>query len=175
VSSPDRPIPAPLRRVRNIIRTLRRVRARLLLMGRGSLASDLAIGPRARWLAHSAVKIGPRVSIGADFFLETGLIVEADVLISSRVAFISDDHVFDGTPTVITKQPRRPASSVYLEGDNLIGHGTIVLGPARIGRGTIIGAGSLVLGDLPANAICVGRPARVVRMRRQKGDPDGKA
>ncbi|MGQ0845820.1 MAG: acyltransferase [Sporichthyaceae bacterium] len=110
--------------------------------------------------------MGRHVYIGADFFLEADLFVGDDVLISSRVAVIGDDHPFDDSPLPITSHPRRGRSEVRIEGDNLIGHGTIIIAPATIGRGTIVGAGSLVTGDLPPDSVCVGRPARVIRKRR---------
>jgi len=42
-----------------------------------------------------------------------------------------------------------------------------VLPGVRIGRGAVIGAGSVVTKSIPANAIALGVPARVVRMRDQ--------
>lgn len=46
-----------------------------------------------------------------------------------------------------------------------LGAGVIVLPGVTIGDGTVVGAGSVVTGDLPANSICVGVPARPVRQR----------
>ena len=40
----------------------------------------------------------------------------------------------------------------------------LVLGPCEIGAHAVVGAGSLVLGDVPPYAIMVGRPAKLVRM-----------
>jgi len=51
-------------------------------------------------------------------------------------------------------------------GDDVwIGSHCVIVGGARIGSHSIIGAGSVVLGDIPAYAIAAGVPARVVRMR----------
>lgn len=162
----SRPIPGRFRLLRQAIRGFRRARAQISLGGRGKISHDVVLGARSRWLSRGDVRIGPRVYIGADFFVETSLIVGPDVLISSRVAIIGDDHPFDQPSLAITEHARRASPLVVLEGDNLIGHGTIVLGPCRIGQGTIVGAGSLVIGDLPSNTICVGRPAKSVGLRR---------
>lgn len=43
--------------------------------------------------------------------------------------------------------------------------GCIVLGPVTIGDGATIGAGAVVLDDIPAGAVAVGNPARVVKYR----------
>lgn len=148
------------------MRKMRRRKACAVLRGRGTLANDLVIGPRARWLSQGRVVIAKRVYIGADFFLEADLVIGEDVLVSSRVAIIGDDHPFDNSRAPVTQHGRRPPVTVTLEGDNLIGHGTIILGPSTVGRGTIVGAGSLVIGDLPPDSVCVGRPAKVVKSRR---------
>jgi acetyltransferase-like isoleucine patch superfamily enzyme len=42
--------------------------------------------------------------------------------------------------------------------------GVLVLGPCEIGAHAVVGAGSLVLGDVPPYATVVGRPAKLVRM-----------
>jgi acetyltransferase-like isoleucine patch superfamily enzyme len=46
-----------------------------------------------------------------------------------------------------------------------LGFGVIVLSGVRIGKGAVIGAGSVVTQDIPDNAIACGNPARVVKMR----------
>ena len=45
----------------------------------------------------------------------------------------------------------------------IIGTGATVLGPVTIGDGAKIGAGALVLTDIPANSTAVGAPAKVVK------------
>ncbi|WP_397427604.1 acyltransferase [Pseudarthrobacter sp. NS4] len=89
-------------------------------------------------------------------------------MISSGVAFIGNDHPFSDPGRTIQEEHPSPPRSVRLGGDNLIGHGTIVIGDVSIGRGVIVGAGSLVTHDLPPNTICVGRPARPVRGRYEE-------
>ena len=44
-----------------------------------------------------------------------------------------------------------------------LGHGTIVLPGARIGEHVVIGAGSVVTGEIPDRSVAVGNPARVIR------------
>ena len=52
---------------------------------------------------------------------------------------------------------------VEIGDDVWIGMQVIVLPGAKIGSGTVIGAGSIVSGEIPPNCLAVGRPARVVR------------
>jgi acetyltransferase-like isoleucine patch superfamily enzyme len=124
------------------------------------------LGAHAVWPIHGKVVIGRDVYIGRDFFCEADLIVGDSVLISSRVAVVGDDHPFDDGSLLITEQQRATSSLVRVEGDNLIGHGSIIIGSVTIGRGAIVGAGSLVSRDLPPDTICVGRPAKPIRRRR---------
>jgi serine O-acetyltransferase len=51
-----------------------------------------------------------------------------------------------------------------IEDHVLIGVGAKVLGPVRVGRGAVIGANAVVLHDVPAGAVVVGIPARVLRI-----------
>ena len=44
----------------------------------------------------------------------------------------------------------------------LLGAGATLLGPVRIGDGCQIGAGTLVIADLPAHSVAVGVPARII-------------
>jgi len=51
---------------------------------------------------------------------------------------------------------------VVIEDDCFIGYGAIVLMGVRIGRGAIVGAGSVVTSDVPAGSVVAGNPARIV-------------
>lgn len=48
-----------------------------------------------------------------------------------------------------------------------IGGGVIILPGVTIGDGTVIGAGSVVTKDIPANCVAVGNPCRVIRQINQ--------
>ena len=59
----------------------------------------------------------------------------------------------------------RRAQTVTIGHDVWIGHGAIILPGRHVGTGAVIGAGAVVTKDIPAYAIVVGNPARVVRER----------
>ncbi len=54
------------------------------------------------------------------------------------------------------------AAKVVIEDNVFIGMSTIILKGVRIGKDTIIGAGSVVTHDIPANSVAAGNPCRVV-------------
>jgi acetyltransferase-like isoleucine patch superfamily enzyme len=95
----------------------------------------------------------------------SNLTLGSDVMVSSSVALIGDDHPFDDPTRTIHQHSRNPYASVIIEGDNLIGFGTLIVGDVRIARGAIVGAGSLVTTDLDEAAVYAGRPVRRLRGR----------
>ena len=63
--------------------------------------------------------------------------------------------------------PRRDkweAAEPIVIGNNVwLGGGVIVCPGVTIGENTVVGAGAVVVRDLPANVVAVGNPARIVR------------
>ena len=55
-------------------------------------------------------------------------------------------------------------SPVVIEEDVWIGANVVILPGVRIGKGAVVGAGSVVTHDIPALAVAIGAPARVLRM-----------
>lgn len=153
-----------------IVRSVRKAR-RLLATAKFflnvSAPPSLIVGPRIRVARGASLRTADRVSIGGDCTFMAHVEVGPDVMISSRVAFIGDDHPFQNSAAPITAHAARPLASILIEGDNLIGFGTIVIGPVIIGRGAIVGAGSVVTGDLQPDSVYAGTPARKVGPRRR--------
>jgi acetyltransferase-like isoleucine patch superfamily enzyme len=56
-------------------------------------------------------------------------------------------------------------ASITVEDDVWIGANSVILPGVTVGRGAVIGAGSVVTKDVAAYTICAGNPARVLRMR----------
>ncbi len=96
------------------------------------------------------------------------LIIGRDVQIAPHCGFSPYEHNFERRDQVIHQQGIRSAGDIVLEDDVWLGLGVAVLEGVHIGKGAIIGAGAVVTQDIPAYAIAVGVPARVIRMR---GDP----
>jgi len=112
-----------------------------------SIGNDSSIHPRCQINAYvSHVQIGN------------------GVMIAPSCAFYPYDHGFLPDKP-IRKQPLQSKGGIIIEDEAWLGYGTIVLGGVRIGKGAAIGAGSVVTHDIPAGAIAVGNPARVVKMR----------
>jgi acetyltransferase-like isoleucine patch superfamily enzyme len=131
------------------------------------------IGDRTR--IGTFVEIQKGASIGADCkisshsFLCEGVTLEDRVFVGHHVVFINDPYPRatndDGrlqSENDWTVQPttvRRGAS---------LGSGSVILCNITIGENAIVGAGSVVTKDVPANAIVAGTPARVIRYLETK-------
>lgn len=165
MKAPDRPIAGALVPLRALVRTARLQRVNLMSGRRMTVGRNFGIGGGGQVLCPNFFRAGDDVHIGRDFLCEVDVSLGDGVLVSSRVCFIGDDHAIPPAGESLFHAGRLPAQHVRLEGDNLIGNGTIILGNVTIGRGAVVGAGSLVLSDVPPNAIYVGRPARLVRYR----------
>ncbi len=118
------------------------------------------------------VELGHHVSIGKNFTCEVDIIVGNHVLISSNVSVIARDHPFDDPSVSVYTAARIDDSIVEVGSDVLIGFGTIIVGTSRIGDGCVVGAGSVVVSDLPPFTVCVGVPAKPVRPRYPNSTSD---
>lgn len=86
------------------------------------------------------------------------------VHIAAGCAFYPYNHGV--APNVlIGKQPLHTKGGIAVGDDAWLGYGVIVLSGVHIGRGAVIGAGSVVTHDIPEGAIAVGSPARIIKFR----------
>lgn len=132
------------------------------------LGQDVRLSPNAIFSNPERIEIGDRASIGARCTLWAGpatgrIVIGADALFGPEVFVTAAGYRFnDGSP--VTKQAMDEAD-VVIGADAWLGARAIVMPGARIGDGAIIGAGAVVRGEIPAGAIAVGVPARVVGQR----------
>jgi len=90
--------------------------------------------------------------------------IENNVRIGHRTSILSSEHVFSNMKIPIYKQGLT-ANKVIIERDAYIGCNVTILKGVKIGRGSVIGAGSVVTKDIPPYSIAVGNPARIIKKR----------
>jgi len=92
------------------------------------------------------------------------IIIGERVMIASNCALYPYDHGAE-LATPIADQALTSKGPIIIGDGAWLGTRVIVLSGVTIGSGAIIGAGSIVTKDIPDNAIAVGSPAKVVKMR----------
>ena len=106
------------------------------------------------------LEIGDRTSInyGADFAV-TGLVrIGADCRIGTHVIILDNDF------HELEDRSRRPAPKpVTIENGVWIGNRSIIMPGVTIGANAVIGAGSVVVTDIPEGSLAMGNPARVIK------------
>lgn len=118
--------------------------------------------------AGGVLRIGERVSIGANCFLSSdrgGIDIGDDSLISPLVAIVGGNYRYDRLD-VPTREQGTTSRGIRIGNNVWIGAGAVVLDGADIGDGAIIAARSVVAGVIPENSIAQGDPAAVIFTRR---------
>lgn len=122
------------------------------------------------------VDYGSQIRVGARCFANYGLValdvatitIGDDVQIGPNVQLLTPTHPVEPAP----RRAKWEAAKPIVIGDNVwLGGGVVVLPGVTIGENTVVGAGSVVTRDLPANVVAVGNPARVVRATGDDADP----
>jgi acetyltransferase-like isoleucine patch superfamily enzyme len=108
--------------------------------------------------------VGRRCKVSSHTFVCEGVTIEDNVFIGHGVTFINDSYpratTADGE--IQTEKDWRVETTVVKRGAS-IGSGSTILSKVVIGENAIVGAGSVVTRDVPANTIVAGNPAKVLR------------
>ncbi|MBX3395775.1 MAG: acyltransferase [Phycisphaerae bacterium] len=120
----------------------------------------------AHFINPGQIEIGDNSGIGYECFLEaTGPIrIGSWVRMGPRVSFFTTNHQF-GRRDVLIKHQGYSVGTIEVGDDAWLGANVTILSNVKIGRGAVIGAGSVVTKDIPEYAIAVGNPANVVKYR----------
>ncbi len=114
------------------------------------------------------IDYGSNLSVGRRCFVNYGLValdvaaitIGDDVQIATNVQLLTPTHPLDADQ----RRDKWEAAQPITIGDNVwLGGGAIVCPGVSIGADTVVGAGSVVVDDLPSGVLAVGSPARVVR------------
>ncbi len=113
---------------------------------------------------NTITEIGENCFIGAFCFIADQVKFGKDIVIGPGCAIIAAKHGFSSKDTPINRQgsdtlPIEIGSNVW------IGAHAIILGPSKIGSDSIIGAGTIVKGDIPAKSIVKGERKLTIAKR----------
>jgi acetyltransferase-like isoleucine patch superfamily enzyme len=109
-------------------------------------------------------RVGRRCKISSHTFVCEGVQIEDNVFIGHGVTFINDSYpratAEDGQ--LQTEADWHVETTVIKKGAS-IGSGATILCNVVVGENAIVGAGSVVTRDVPANTIVAGNPAKILR------------
>ncbi len=127
------------------------------------------IGEGVHWAKNARVagaRIGNFASFGHSAEFHGPVVIGDLTMLSTSVQVIGQDHDKENVATPMRiAYPITPRLVTVIEADCWIGSRVTIMEGVRIGRGSVIGAGSIVVHNIPPYSICVGAPARVLRKR----------
>ena len=108
--------------------------------------------------------VGRRCKISSHTFVCEGVTIEDNVFVGHGVTFINDTHPRATTEDgqLQTEADWKVEKTLVKKGAS-IGSGSTILANVTIGEDAIVGAGSVVTKDVPANTIVAGNPAKILR------------
>ncbi len=107
---------------------------------------------------------GVNIGFNCEVFSASRVTIGRDTLLAAYCYVIGGDHDWSDPAASVLEQGRTSAG-VSIGAGAWLGAGVKVLDGATIGDRAVVGAGAVVKGDVPASAIAVGMPARVVGTR----------
>jgi acetyltransferase-like isoleucine patch superfamily enzyme len=108
------------------------------------------------------VAIGDGVRIGLSNVLIGPLEIGNNIILAQHVVISGLNHGYEDIHTPIRLQPCSTAK-VIIEDDCWIGANAVITAGVRIGKHSIVAAGSVVTKDVPPNSIVAGNPAKLVK------------
>ncbi|MDQ3705912.1 MAG: acyltransferase [Chloroflexota bacterium] len=121
------------------------------------------------WTSSKGFVMGKNSSLGEYSFVGAagGVRIGSNVLGGQRLSFHSENHNYEDATRPIREQGVR-REGIVVEDDCWLGSGAIFLDGVRVGRGSVVAAGSVVTRSVPAYSIVAGVPAKVIGERGRK-------
>ncbi|MEL6892794.1 MAG: acyltransferase [Actinomycetota bacterium] len=120
--------------------------------------------PGQAMVTDPVIRVGDRCLIGKGSGIvgHLEIVIGDDVWTGHHVYITDQNHGYEDRDLPISQQfmPERP---VRIGDGSWLGHGTVVLPGANIGRHVVVGANSVVTGELPDHCVAAGVPARVIK------------
>ena len=126
----------------------------------------------ATWQAEAVLDIGANFKMtGGGICAAEKIIIKNDVTVGANTAIIDTDfHPLD--PEYRKRNPSDAKTAmIVIENDVFIGMNCVILKGVTVGQGSVVGAGSVVMTDVPPGVVVAGNPAKIVRELQPKQSP----
>lgn len=129
---------------------------------------NITIEPKAYFGSGKNISIGDNSGIGPNCRVPNNISIGSHVMMAPDVVILSNNHKFDDTSRPMMAQGTLSKTSLVISDDVWIGTRVIVTpNVSEIGKGVIIGAGSVVTKNIPDFAVVAGNPAKIIKFRNQ--------
>ena len=142
-----------------------------------SVVRGSSIGPEASVGPYASLRPGTRLERGAraGTFVEVKSTTIGEGSKANHLAYLGDAEIGRGANvgagTITCNWDGRDKHKTLIEDEAYIGSDTMLVAPVRIGKRAATGAGSVVRGEVPDEALAVGVPARIIEGKGNKMEP----
>ncbi len=112
----------------------------------------------------AVIMMGAIINIGA--IVGKGTMIDMGAVLGGRATVGANCHVGAGAVLAGVVEPAS-ATPVVIEDDVLIGANAVILEGVRVGKGSVVAAGAVVVNDVPAGSVVAGVPARVIKQKSE--------
>ena len=116
-------------------------------------------------LFSADIELGDNSGIGRDAELECGITIGDNVMMGPCVKMYVQNHNFSRTDIPMNQQGDSLVRPIVICDDVWIGANVIILPGVSVGKGCVIGAGSVVTKSIPEYSVVAGNPAKIIKNR----------
>lgn len=131
------------------------------------LGNNVILYPNVSFEGTGRIQIGSNVKIGTNCIIYAGksggVEIGENTIIAGNSYIIDTNHGMEKDKLI--SQQELNSGKLVVSDDVWIGAGCTIIKGAALGRGSVIGANSLVNTEIPDYAVAVGSPAKVVKYR----------
>lgn len=114
---------------------------------------------------NAVIMMGAVINIGSK--IGSGTMIDLNVVMGGRATVGNNCHIGAGAVLAGVIEPPS-ADPVIVEDDVVIGANAVILEGVRIGKGSVVAAGAIVIKNVPAGVVVAGNPARIIKDKDEK-------
>jgi len=114
---------------------------------------------------NAVIMMGAVINIGAS--VGPGTMIDMGAILGGRATVGANCHIGAGAVLAGVIEPAS-AVPVIIEDSVLVGANAVVIEGVHVGANAVVAAGSVVIDDVPENAVVAGVPARVIKQKDEK-------